>query len=158
MRIQRQIIPLELVLLGSAPSLSVVDQDFQPLEHALCATQHDAYKLTIKTPMPGKVIIRLQSTNHQMMLEVRSMSLGGLAFNPSRLIDLVEHRVVAVHNDLDKVTYDSCAVTRSLRWKPPSFSTIDLFDCDPWTYHLHQGTRIVFRDDSLPNRSVINME
>lgn len=158
MRIQRKIFPLGLILAGSEPKVVAMDRHFNALDFAVEPGPRDTWCITISAPMPDKIHILLEHTADCEAVRLTAMHLAGLMFNRSRLIDLIEYRLVGSQKPLDQMAFETSPVSRNLDWLPGSFASVDLFDSDPWTYHLHQGTKIVYRDDSLPNRSIINME
>ena len=108
-----------------------------PNKIALVLTGKD-YKNDIKFDSQGKII-------EDKAIELVGMTLAGIKFNSKNLINLTVYHPDRSAEKIRSLTeYLQLGPTGSLLWNRNGCVTLNIFDSNPFAYHLNVGTKIQF--------------
>lgn len=146
MRIQRKNVFLTLELKYSTDSVSVnvYNSDFELLP-TIQRSNNDTKIIQISINMPDLIIVAVTGSNQDHSVELVNMSLAGIKINANTLSKLIDHKsnlTLQPHKSV-KEHYDFPG-DRSTVWRPNSCIFFNLFDTDPFAYHMHVGNKIQF--------------
>jgi hypothetical protein len=149
MRIHRRnfflTVTLEHAVIGNAMTVEAYGSNFEllPVQKQVKETRET---IEIATHMPNTVMLVLSGkTNPNQSIKLVSMSLAGLRFNNNVLPNLVDYKPNL--NDLPKNSISELldnTSMRSMTWDRNGCVLFNLFDPDPFAYHLYVGNKIKF--------------
>ena len=97
--------------------------------------------IKISTYMPNRVTIIL--SNNATPLELVGMSLAGIKMNDNILPNLIEYKP-SKNQGKSVQEYIKNPSVRQLVWDQPGCVLINLFDPNPFAYHMYVGNKIRF--------------
>ena len=137
MRIQRTNFLLSLEFKDSDNvSISAYDTNFEPM-----LVEQQGNKINILTPMPNRVMLVLT----QGSAELVNMSLAGIAIDKDILLNLIEYKPNrSTESKMSIQDYLNNPSTKLPQWNQGGCVLFDLFNPNPFAYHMLIGNRIKF--------------
>lgn len=118
------------------------DSDFMPLS-TTCTYSRDTTKIKSQVWLPLKLIIEIRSDSTTDQLNLATFNLAGISVKKDKLLHCLEYRHGSV--DISNNQLLNLPAKKTLTWTPPCCVLVDLFDPNPFAWHLHIGNKIQFR-------------
>jgi hypothetical protein len=162
MRIQPTIFRLDIQLkhyeCNGRLNLSAFYRNGTPID-IVRKERDDIETISLQVQLPSNILLVLSGKNYKTdiefdhqgkrikdkAIEMLGMSLAGIRFNYKKIQKLaifspdtstLESRPFNEYQNLDSI--------ESLNWDRNGYVTLNLFDCNPFLYHLNVGTKIQF--------------
>jgi len=117
--------------------ISVFDQEFNPLP-TTSTCQNNIINVEILTYMPNQVLLVLSGP-----ARLSNMWLAGIKVKNDKLLNVLEYKPSAQSFN-SPGDYINNVSTKTLDWTQPGCVLINLFNPNPFAYHMYIGNKISF--------------